>query len=161
MGFAVTYNDVSAEGSPFRDLSVRARKTLARLGVGTVDDLCAKTFADLREARNCGLTTATELQDFLVSIGRSFPDCRVTKRSGDKKPPQDAQLLLDGFKPRDWLAGQAMAAIVLAIWQMGTSESEEEIAAAAYKQADAMIAERKKHPECRQKWDDKNPRSTT
>lgn len=42
-------------------LSVRARKTLNRLGVQTLDDLCA---ADFESAKGCGPVTARELRKF-------------------------------------------------------------------------------------------------
>lgn len=160
MGFTETYNEFKNKTNVFYPLSVRARETLARAGVANLDDLCAMGADKLLEIRNCGCITLQEIEKLMAKHGRFFGDEQMATKDVEPEVAH-GQSLLDGFKPRDWLAGQAMAAIVLAIWQMGTSESEEEIAAAAYKQADAMIAERKKHPECRPKWDDKNPRSTT
>ncbi|MFK7789555.1 MAG: DNA-directed RNA polymerase subunit alpha C-terminal domain-containing protein, partial [Phycisphaeraceae bacterium] len=51
------------------DLSVRARKALALLNVGSLGDLCMKTEAELMGVKNFGMTSLVEIKAKLEEIG--------------------------------------------------------------------------------------------
>lgn len=51
------------------DLSVRARKALALLGIQSVGDLVAKTEAELMGVKNFGMTSLTEIREKLNELG--------------------------------------------------------------------------------------------
>ena len=50
-------------------LSARARKVLSRMNVTTVGELTKKTEMDMREVRNCGVSTIKEIKDKVSSLG--------------------------------------------------------------------------------------------
>lgn len=50
-------------------LSARARKALRRMNVTTVGELTKKTEMDMREVRNCGVSTIKEIKDKVSSLG--------------------------------------------------------------------------------------------
>ena len=50
-------------------LSARARKVLSRMNVTTVGELTKKTEMDMREVRNCGVSTIKEIKDTVSSLG--------------------------------------------------------------------------------------------
>ncbi len=54
------------------DLSVRARKALALLGVQTIGDLVMKTEAELMGVKNFGMTSLVEIKEKLAEIGISL-----------------------------------------------------------------------------------------
>ena len=54
------------------NLSVRARKALALLGVTTIGDLVMKTEAELMGVKNFGMTSLVEIRDRLGDIGMSL-----------------------------------------------------------------------------------------
>ena len=54
------------------DLSVRARKCMARIGILTIGDLVAKSKSDLLMSRNFGQTSASEIETKLEDIGLSL-----------------------------------------------------------------------------------------
>ena len=56
-----------------RPLSVRARQSLGRYGINTVDELCRYPAEILLEARNFGETTLYEIETALAAIGRKLP----------------------------------------------------------------------------------------
>ena len=71
------------------------------------------------------------------------------------KPTEDVRLALRGMSLRDWLAGQAMAAMLMRDTTIAPARNGDEIVAAAqmrrklrakvaYMEADAMLAEREK-----------------
>lgn len=51
------------------NLSVRARKALALLGVGTIGDLVMKTEAELMGVKNFGMTSLVEIREKLTEMG--------------------------------------------------------------------------------------------
>jgi DNA-directed RNA polymerase subunit alpha len=51
------------------NLSVRSRKCLARLGIGTVGDLCSRTADDMMSVRNFGVTSMNEIRAVLGENG--------------------------------------------------------------------------------------------
>ena len=51
------------------NLSVRARKCMARLGLNTLADLIRKTGDDLLECKNFGVTSLNEVREKLTQIG--------------------------------------------------------------------------------------------
>ena len=51
------------------NLSVRARKCMARLGLGSINELCRKTGDDLLECKNFGVTSLTEVREKLDVLG--------------------------------------------------------------------------------------------
>ncbi|MBX7104411.1 MAG: tetratricopeptide repeat protein [Gemmataceae bacterium] len=51
------------------NLSVRARKCMSRLGIGTLGELCQRTADELLEAKNFGVTSLTEVREKLVTYG--------------------------------------------------------------------------------------------
>ncbi len=50
-------------------LSVRARKALALLNVGSIGDLCMKTEAELMGVKNFGMTSLVEIKEKLTEMG--------------------------------------------------------------------------------------------
>lgn len=55
-------------------LSVRARKTLMRLGIETIDQLTATDTASLVEIKNCGMHTINEIKSKLAEHGLRLND---------------------------------------------------------------------------------------
>ena len=51
------------------NLSVRARKCMARLGLNTIGQLIRKTGDDLLECKNFGVTSLTEVREKLEQLG--------------------------------------------------------------------------------------------
>ena len=51
------------------NLSVRSRKCLARLGIGTVGELCSRTADDMMSVRNFGVTSMNEIRAVLGENG--------------------------------------------------------------------------------------------
>jgi DNA-directed RNA polymerase subunit alpha len=51
------------------NLSVRARKCMVRLGMGTIGELVRKTGDDLLESKNFGVTSLNEVRDKLTQLG--------------------------------------------------------------------------------------------
>lgn len=51
------------------NLSVRARKCMARLGLSSIGELCRKTGDDLLECKNFGVTSLTEVREKLEALG--------------------------------------------------------------------------------------------
>ncbi|MEM1027911.1 MAG: DNA-directed RNA polymerase subunit alpha C-terminal domain-containing protein, partial [Planctomycetota bacterium] len=51
------------------NLSVRARKALALLGVTTIGDLVMKTEAELMGVKNFGMTSLVEIRERLTDMG--------------------------------------------------------------------------------------------
>jgi DNA-directed RNA polymerase subunit alpha len=51
------------------NLSVRARKCMVRLGMGTIGELVRKTGDDLLECKNFGVTSLNEVRDKLTQLG--------------------------------------------------------------------------------------------
>ncbi len=51
------------------NLSVRARKCMVRLGMGTIGELVRKTGDDLLECKNFGVTSLNEIRDKLSQVG--------------------------------------------------------------------------------------------
>ena len=51
------------------NLSVRARKCMARLGLNTIGQLIRKTGDDLLECKNFGVTSLTEVREKLTQFG--------------------------------------------------------------------------------------------
>ena len=60
--------------APISDLglSVRARKTCMRLGVGRIIDLTKLSESDILNCRNSGLTTRNEIRDKMATLGLSL-----------------------------------------------------------------------------------------
>lgn len=62
------------------DLSVRSYNCLKRAGIMTIGDLCSKIHgsADLKQLRNCGVTSVAEIMDHLFAYQVSIlkPDRR-------------------------------------------------------------------------------------
>jgi DNA-directed RNA polymerase subunit alpha len=54
------------------ELSVRARRALSRLGLGTLLDVVSKTEAELLGCKNFGVTSLNEIKDRLVNYGLSL-----------------------------------------------------------------------------------------
>ncbi len=55
-------------------LSLRARKVLHRMGLDTLDKLAATTKEEVLQQKNCGLTTALEIEKMLGEFGLTFSD---------------------------------------------------------------------------------------
>ncbi len=51
------------------NLSVRARKCMNRLNIGTLGELCQRTQDELLEAKNFGMTSLKEVQEKLTALG--------------------------------------------------------------------------------------------
>lgn len=58
-------------GKPVSDLnlSVRARKCMQRLAIGTLGELCQRTADELLEAKNFGITSLNEVREKLTGLG--------------------------------------------------------------------------------------------
>jgi len=71
---AETGSDEAMLGRSVNDLnlSVRARKALALLNVGTVGDVCMKTEAELMGIKNFGMTSLMEIKAKLSELGLSL-----------------------------------------------------------------------------------------
>jgi DNA-directed RNA polymerase subunit alpha len=54
------------------NLSVRARKCLEKLGIGTLGDLVCKTDAELLGIKNFGVTSLNEIRKALDNVGLSL-----------------------------------------------------------------------------------------
>jgi DNA-directed RNA polymerase subunit alpha len=51
------------------NLSVRARKCMARLGLTLIGELCRRTADDLLECKNFGVTSLNEVREKLTALG--------------------------------------------------------------------------------------------
>ena len=57
---------VPSDSVPDLNLSVRARKCMVRLGIGTIGELIRKTGDDLLECKNFGVTSLNEVREKLT-----------------------------------------------------------------------------------------------
>jgi len=65
-------NEVLGQSVNEMELSVRARKALGLLNVGTIGDLVLKTEAELMGVKNFGMTSLTEIKEALTKMGLSL-----------------------------------------------------------------------------------------
>ena len=78
-------------------LPVRAYNSLRRVGIHTVDDLSARTEADLLAIENLGPQSVREIKERLASIGRHLADRRRTRRPPPRRRADGAAA--DGAAP--------------------------------------------------------------
>jgi len=71
-GGGESHDEVLGQSVNEMDLSVRARKALALLNVGTIGDLVLKTEAELMGVKNFGMTSLTEIKEALTNMGLSL-----------------------------------------------------------------------------------------
>ena len=65
-------DDVLAKHPATLNLGVRFRKMCAREGIETIGDLCCKSFDEVLQSKNFGITGACELREKLQEMGLSL-----------------------------------------------------------------------------------------
>lgn len=136
MEFNEAMREIRRDGNPLRDLSMRARKAIARNRIATIDDVCQLGREGLEYTKNCGVTTIGEIERVLSDNGRKFCDGIVT-------PPIIIPAI--NFTLRDYFAAAALQGMVAGRFQppfVAGMEVHDVVAACAYLYSDAMLTAR-------------------